>query len=244
MKNYKHELMKLSKNELIKYIEISPSMVEKFEAENAGATHITEVNGSDAELPCGRSVEIKTQCYIGNYQLRGRGKYGSATMDIYKRKLDKNEHTIVAGYEPSSGEIFYRFSFDFSAIAPRYFECVQDRISRGLGPTNYDTYPTHYINHDSFKIEYVAEPVLLHFNKTKFTNKFYNFLLYNSITNKVDPDYDTNGKSNACYTAKLWDRGADFLYFQNKDLPIKDFINELQKHFNKCKEEYNGRSSR
>lgn len=244
MKNYKHELMKLSKEELIQYIEISPAMAEKFEAGNAGARHINEVNGADAELPCGRSVEIKTQCYLGNYQLRGRGKYGSATMDIYKRKLEKNEHTIITGYDSSTGDVFYRFSFDFKAIASRYLESVKSRLERDLGPTNYDTYPTHYIHHESFKIEFVADPTKLYYNSIKFTDKFYNFLLYYSITGDIDFDYNPMGKSLACYYAEGWTRSATLNYFKFKDLPFNERYDRITEYFNNCKENHNGRSCR
>lgn len=236
MKNYKSHLFKLSKEELIKYIEISPIMAEKFEAAHIGATHINEVNGADAELPCGRNVEIKTQCYVGNYQLRGRGKYGSATMDIYKRKLSKNEHTVVVGYEATTGNVFYRFSFDFNAIADHYLYHVNSRISRGLGPCNYDAYPTHYLGHDSFKIEFVTDPVTLFFNKPKFTDKFYNFLFYNAITGKIDKSYNPNGKSSAHYKAELWDKFASLVFLDIKDSSIDVKIKELNNFFNRCKE--------
>lgn len=237
MKNYKNELLALTKEELVAYIDITASMAEKFESKVAGAKHLTEVNGPDAELPCGRYVEIKTQCYSGNYELRGRGKYGSATMDIYKKKLQKNELTIVSGFDQATGDVLYRFSFDFTAISDRYLANVEDRAARGLGPTNYDTYPAHYMHHKSFKIDFVADPLILFLSCHKFTNKFYKFLLYNAITGKVDTTYQPQLRSPENRTSDLWHSQAQALWAKNASaVDNLELFKEIQDHFKNCKE--------
>jgi hypothetical protein len=204
MNNYKKQLAHLTKEELISYIVVTPLMAERFENEHIGATHLTEFNGADGELPCGRSVEIKTQCYSGKYKLFGRGKYGAASMDIYKRKLEKNEHTIFTGFDESTGDVFYRFAFDFEAVAPNYLNAVKSRLDRGLGVQNYDAQPGHYLRHPSFTINHIAEPVVIWRNREKFTDKFYKFLLYYAVTGKIDYQYADYGKSSAHCAVEGW----------------------------------------
>jgi hypothetical protein len=239
MNNYKKQLAHLTKNELIDYLDVTPQMAERFENEHIGAKHLTAAGGSDGELPCGRSVEIKTQCFSGKYQLRGRGKYGAASIDIYKRKLEKNEHTIVTGFDASSGDVFYRFAFDFEAIAPNYLHVVNSRLDRGLGAQNYDAYLRHYVGHPSFVINQVSDPAELWINRDKFTKKFYMFLLYHSVTGKIDYDYTSREKSSARCEVEGW-LETFRLALISSDIKADDVATtEVANYFNKIKEKSN-----
>jgi|TARA_R110000851_G_scaffold295122_1_gene449976 hypothetical protein len=239
MNNYKKQLAHLTKDELIDYIDVTPLMAERFENEHIGATHLTDAGGADGELPCGRSVEIKTQCFSGKYQLRGRGKYGAASMDIYKRKLEKNEHTIVTGFDASSGDVFYRFAFDFEAIAPNYLHVVNSRLDRGLGVQNYDAYLHHYLGHPSFTINQVSDPAVLWINRDKFTGKFYMFLLYHAITGKIDYDYTSSGKSSARCAAEGWLETFRLSLISSGITADKVTASAVANYFNKIKERIN-----
>jgi hypothetical protein len=239
MNNYKKQLAHLTKEELINYIDVTPLMAERFENEHIGAKHLTECNGADGELPCGRSVEIKTQCFSGKYQLRGRGKYSSASMDIYKRKLEKNEHTIFTGFDVSTGDVFYRFAFDFEAVAPNYLHVVKSRLDRGLGVQNYDANLSHYLSHPSFTINQVSDPAELWRNREKFTDKFYKFLLYYSITGKIDYNYTANGKSSAHYAVEGWLETFRMAMIQANVTEDEIADSSVTNCFNKIKERIN-----
>lgn len=232
MENYKDLLRSFDKEQLLNYISISPLMAEEYESALIGAIHNTDVNGVDATTKCGRPVEIKTQCYTGNYKLRGRGKYGCATQAIYDKKLENNEHTVVVGYEAHTGNIYYRFSFDFNAIADRYWASVKDRLDRGLGSQNYDTYPHHYIHHESFKVEYVADPLTLYLNQHVFTKNFYNFLLGYSITKTIDRDYHPQGNSEKNILSERWNMSAKIAYYQTRNIEdVKKYFDNLEEQF-------------
>lgn len=180
MDNYKAELMKYSKEELIALLPLSDTFVEKIESELYGAKHSAEVNGPDAYMPDGSHVEIKTQKYLGKFQLRGRGKFGSISDEIYKAKLAANETVIVVGYCATTKEVYYRFEFKFSAIASMYEYTLQR--SKDKDWSNYDTIPCHYADDKTFKVLYVAPVDVLKENKHKFVPNFYERLVrYNKM---------------------------------------------------------------
>lgn len=175
MENYKLEaLAHMSKEELLDYIKIDPHFVEFIEAKRMGAVHTGVGNGPDAYLN-GREVEIKTQVWNGNYQLRGRGKFGAVSMSMYKRKLESNELINIVGYCPASGQVFYRFYFDFAAIADYYLHTVN--LSEGKNWGNADILPKHYIQHESFRVDYVAPVEILLDNQHIFIRKFLVWLI-------------------------------------------------------------------
>lgn len=185
--NYKNELRKMKKEDIIKFIEVNGHLAEMFELASADCVANTNngANGVDGfDRDTGRPVEIKTQIYKGNFTLRGRGKYGSVNPALLAKKRAVNERVIVSGSCAHTGEVYYRFSFDFDAIAPRYAEVVEVSADKQWG--NCDVYPQHYMNHPSFEVEYVAPPVVLESNQDKFMKKFYGMVHKLSSTGELD----------------------------------------------------------
>ena len=163
--------------------------VEKMEAEAAGAQHNTAANGADAYFPDGTHLEIKTQIHQGNqltskYGLKGRAKYSSPTWEIYNKKLAANERTIVLGSCGVTGTVFYRFSFNFAAIADWFRSHLVDKLERKGQDSisNIDAHYYDYNQHSSFEFEHVADPDTLLENRHVFgTEKFFNYLMEHSI---------------------------------------------------------------
>jgi len=145
-------------------------MVEEHEVQRAGGSHRREFKGPDGHMPCGNVQEIKSQRWVGNYTLRGRGKFGSPSYRLYDAKVESNELVTIIGYHETSGELYYRFTFNFDAVATHYRHAVD------MGWHNYDTIPVHYADHQSFNVEYVADGKVLERDSEFFQPKFFNFL--------------------------------------------------------------------
>jgi hypothetical protein len=169
--NYKDHLKTLSKTELIKKIIVSTAMVEKYEVERVGGTHLTDANGPDGLLPCGTHHEIKSQRWEGSFTLRGRGKFGAPSYALHNSKIEADELITIIGYHPVTGQLYYRFNFKFEAIADRYWDAAE----KGWG--NYDTIPLHYADHHSFSVEYIAARDILLREQHIFQPKFLDYLL-------------------------------------------------------------------
>lgn len=168
--NYKDILESLTKEEIIALIDVTPRMVEKCEVERLGGFHLEDHAGPDGHLPCGTHHEIKSQRWVGNYLLRGRGKFSAPSLALYESKMLSNEVITMVGYHEATGDIYYRFSFRFKAIAVRYlFAALKNQ-------TNYDTIPFHYSQHDSFQVEYIAPDEILDRDAEHFQPKFLKFL--------------------------------------------------------------------
>jgi len=174
--NYKKELAKLTKKQLLDLISINPKIAEILELKNADCfqNHNDGQNGVDGYRKDGHAVEIKTQIYYGNFLLKGRGKYGGITFSLYNKKIQNNEYIIVVGLDYETGEVYYRFGFYFSAIAKYYLHSVE--LSKNKPYSNYDFLPKHYVNDDTFTVLYIADEKTLEKNKEKFDNKFFKFL--------------------------------------------------------------------
>jgi len=185
MDNYKDNLRAMSKTELLESIRVDPDMAERCEVEYIGGTHLTKINGPDGVLDDGRHIEIKSQRFNGNFTLRGRGKFGAVSQQIYDTKIKENEIVIVTGYDEGNGDVYYRFQLDFDAIAEDYQRVVNTSIDKQWG--NYDMLPPHYANHNSFNVNYIAKQEHLDNNKYKFQNKFYKFLTYLNDNNYTQP---------------------------------------------------------
>ena len=178
--NYKENLEKLSHQDLLRIIEITPHLVERMEVFLIGAKHSPDHNGPDGYFQNGNHVEVKTQKYTGNFTLRGRGKFGAPTLDLHAQKVKSNELIIVTGFD-SDGCVYYRFSFTFDAIADRYLEAVPNKSQ------NYDFIPMHYVNHHSFKVKFIADFDILTKNKEIFQPKFFKFLMHLHENNHTQP---------------------------------------------------------
>jgi hypothetical protein len=168
--NYKDILEGLTKEEIIALIDVTPRMVEKCEVERLGGDHLEDHAGPDGKLPCGTHHEIKSQRWVGNYVLRGRGKFSAPSLALYEGKIASNELITIVGYHEATGDIYYRFSFRFAAIAGKYLIAALKR------QTNYDTIPLHYSQHESFQVEYIAPDEILDRDSEHFQPKFLNFL--------------------------------------------------------------------
>jgi len=177
--NYKADILsKLSKQELLNLIDINGLLIEKLELDHMGATISEDTSGPDGYL-ADEAVEIKAQIYQGNFKLLGRGKYGSPSEALYNEKIKSNEVITLVGSDQATGEVYYRFEITFDAIASYYKAAVR----KGWG--NYDLIPLHYMNHDSFKILYVADKATLQANSSKFQPKFLRYL-YDVVAGEVE----------------------------------------------------------
>jgi len=182
--DYKATLRSLSHCDLLRVIEVTPALVERMEVHLAGAKHSAEHNGPDGHFKDGSHIEVKTQKYTGNYTLRGRGKFGNPTLELYNRKIASNELIIVTGFD-TNGRVYYRFSITFDAIEKRYKEAAENKCN------NFDFIPCHYTNHHSFKVKYVAPLDILQMNTEKFQPKFLKFLksLHENNNTQLTPFY-------------------------------------------------------
>jgi len=170
--NYKKELAKLTKKQLLELTQINPKIAEILELKNADCfqNHNDGQNGVDGYRKDGHAVEIKTQIYYGTYKLRGNGVYGAISFSLYNKKIQNNEYIIVVGLNQITGELYYRFGFYFSAIAKHYLHSVE------LSKNKLMFSPKHYVNDDTFEVLYIADEKTLEKNKEKFDNKFFKFL--------------------------------------------------------------------
>lgn len=173
--NYKDHLRTLSIEQLIDFITITPDFAEKLEIELAGGTHLSNINGPDG-YHTGRAeiLEVKAQIWKGVYTLRGRGKYGMVSVPLYEKKMETNERVIVVGYDYWTGEVYYRFSFKFEAIADLYLRAVQLSSDKNWG--NFDFLPKHYVDHPTFEVLHVAPLDVLEANEHKLQRKFLKML--------------------------------------------------------------------
>jgi len=178
--DYKATLKSLSHEDLLRVIDITPTLVERMEVHLAGAKHSPDHCGPDGYFNDGSHVEVKTQKYTGNYTLRGRGKFGSPTLDLYNLKLNSNELIIITGFNVD-GTVYYRFTVTFDAIKDLYKSAAERK------QCNYDFIPKHYANHHSFNVEYIAPAMVLASNSEKFQPKFLKFLLHLHKNNYKQP---------------------------------------------------------
>ena len=169
--DYKTTLESLSHKDLLRVIEITPALVERMEVHLAGAKHSPDFSGPDGHFEDGSHVEVKTQKYTGNYTLRGRGKFGAPSTDLHKRKITSDELIIVTGFD-EDGKVYYRFTFTFDAVKEGYKAAAARKCH------NYDFLPLHYVNHPSFKVEYIAPKDFLKSNAHIFQPKFLRFLMF------------------------------------------------------------------
>lgn len=177
MNNYKDSLKKLTKKELITRAVVTPDLVEKAEVENLGGTHLTDISGPDGTHEDFGYIEIKSQRWRGcpgGYKLRGRAKFGNISEVQHKRKVKENELVVAVGYDENDGTLFYRMSFRFAAIADFYGKQVEK--SKAKNWNNCDVVPSHYKDHKTFQMNYVANGKVLEKNSEAFTPGFYKFL--------------------------------------------------------------------
>jgi len=178
--DYKATLRSLSHEDLLRVIDITPTLVERMEVHLSGAKHSSNHCGPDGYFDDGSHVEVKTQKYTGNYTLRGRGKFGKPSKDLHDLKIASNELIIITGFD-SVGKVYYRFTVTFDAVEKLYKTAADNK------QCNYDFIPKHYANHHSFKVEYIAPADVLTFNKEKFQPKFLKFLQYLNKNNYTQP---------------------------------------------------------
>lgn len=175
--NYKENLEKLSKKELIERAVVTPDLVEKTEVERLGGIHLTDINGPDGTHDDYGYVEVKSQRWRGcpsGYKLRGRAKFGNISETQYERKVEEDELIVNVGYDENNGTLFYRMTFRFAAIAEKYAEDVEK--SKDKNWSNCDVLPKHFKDHETFNVEYVANGKVLEENSEAFTPSFYKFL--------------------------------------------------------------------
>lgn len=179
--NYKDDMKKFSKEELIERAPVTPDIVEKHEVERLDGIHLTDINGPDGVHEDFGFLEVKSQRWRGNSPLWGRAKFSGISEANHKRKSKENELIIAVGYHEGNGTLFYRFTFNFSAIADRYADSVEKSKSKNW--TNFDAIPHHYKDHESFNVEYVANGKVLEENSEAFRPGFYDYLQsFNSTT--------------------------------------------------------------
>jgi len=170
--NYYDHIADLTHSELLvvaKRFLLSPEVIEIMECENANVTHNTNINGPDGYRK-GKPVEIKSQRYISD-GLVGRLSYSDISNNTYFEKIQNNEETIVVGIDSKTLEVYYRFSFNFNAIAEEY--------KRQLDNQKIDAAFTyrHYVYHSSFKILYMADYKTLTKNCVKFDSGFLRWMM-------------------------------------------------------------------
>ena len=116
---------------------LTPEYAEKIEVESLGGTHSKVKDGPDGHWPNGMvlfeqyhdTIEIKTQIFQTDSdaekidKLYGKATYSNPSKLIHKEKLDKDEFTVVLGCD-IEGEVYYRYSYNFSAIEADYLNRV------------------------------------------------------------------------------------------------------------------------
>jgi len=169
--NYKDKFKAMSKRELIKILTISHTLAEKYEVESIGGTHNKKHIGADGFAPNGDHIEIKTQTWIGAKQLFGRGGYNHMSINLADSKCANNEKIIFVGYDPLSGDVYYRFSVLFEDLKENYIRmAIKSKGSRG------EFFFANYKNAPSFKVLHIAKKKILKANEHKFTPGFFTSL--------------------------------------------------------------------
>jgi hypothetical protein len=173
MSNLAEAFDKMSKKELIAQYPINGHSLEPLIAAKYDLEHNKEINGVDAFTKCKNRypVEIKTQVWTGNYLLRGRAKYTSPSLSIYRKKMEVDETQLVSGVCAKTHIQFYDLQFLFSAIQKEFLHAIE------MGWGNCDVLPKHYAHHESFNVLDIETPAVLMQHKDKFTQNFYKRLL-------------------------------------------------------------------